>query len=360
MKIGIVTWYKNGNFGGTLQAYSLYSVLKNKGNDVEFINYSIDNKFSKKVIRKFKNFVFSILYPVEHASRKEIWKFVKHNLNESKPMYDYQDLIKYSKKYDYVICGSDQIWSLVNGLDKYYFLDFVEPIKRISYAPSIGYNQIDENYKSQFSNYISQFKYLSVREQKGQELIKNVSNRDAEVVLDPTLLLTKDDWISFSRGSKKQIDKKYILCYFLENNKDYISFAEHLKEKTGLELIYINSKKIKHYHVQNKKKCGVEDFVNYINNAEYVLTDSFHGLAFSINLNKKFAIFKRFSDVDTKSQNSRIYNLLRMTTFNDFIIDPKSDVDILINKKFDYDITNERISNERQKSLNYLDNAISK
>lgn len=352
--VGIVTWYKNGNFGGTLQAYAISVVLKKMGFEPEFINFNPKNIILNQFKRNIRNVGFHMLYPISAKSREKIWSFVKCNLDESPLLDSYDKLIEYAKKYEFVICGSDQIWCCANGLDKYYFLQFVDEKKRIAYAPSIGFNTIQEKDRVEFKKYVCEIPKLSIREKKGMQIVNEISGREAKVVLDPTLLLDAKQWIELL-GCKKN-EEKYILCYFLNDNFEYIEYTEKLKKETGLKAKFISSKRNK--NTREYCVCGINDFVSLIMNAEYVLTDSFHGIAFSINFHKKFAAFKRFKDEDQNSQNSRIYNLLSMINAEDLIINPHSDIAYLVKKNYDYATINDILATEREKSIEFLNESL--
>ena len=355
MKIGLVTWYKNGNFGGTLQAFALQTILQRQGYETEFINYNKGNKYTTKIKRTLKNIFVRIKYPTSAISRKKIWKFVKQNMAESKFFNKYDKLRDYAKKnYNVAICGSDQIWSNVNKIDEFYYLTFMEKNKRLTYAPSIGLNKVDKDKQEKFREYINDIKYLSVRETYGKKIIEKITGRSAKVVLDPTLLLNADEWKDILNLSHKKNSSKHILCYFISYKKEYEDFAERLSNQTKLPIIYISSGKIKFGKPEQRSRCGVQEFVNLINEAEYVLTDSFHGLVFSLNFNKKVTVFRRFKDDDIICQNSRIYSILEQLNIENFLLEPTNEIKKLVNNEFDYTKINKKLNDLRIESKNYL------
>lgn len=352
-KIGIVTWHKNGNYGGTLQAYAMSTILKKMGYIPEFINYCN----SSQRYMMFRHFIFNILYPDSGQSRKAIWLFVKKYLRESPLFKDECSLRKYSKnEYDIVICGSDQIWSCVNGIDPLYFLQFADKAKRVAYAPSIGLNSIKELYQNDFNSYVNSIPHLSVREQQGAVYIKKNTGRNAKVVLDPTLLLDCDEWLKIVDTSiceRSGLDKtKYILCYFLGNDAKYKNYVTRLAKKTGLPVRFISTQR-KTYGVR-QIICNPLEFVELIANAGYVLTDSFHATIFSLNLGTEVGIFKRFCANDSLNQNSRIFNITSLLGVEDRILDENNSVDGLIDNKYDNQRLQIRLDVLRQDSLNYL------
>lgn len=328
-KVGIITWYKNGNYGGTLQAYALAHTIQEFGYQPEFIDY-----YEQGIYRKARHCFFNLLYPRSGQSRQAIWDFVRSEFQESPIFKTETELCSYVKKqYDAVICGSDQIWSSINGVNPIYFLQFVEPQKRISYAPSIGINKIKDEYLYTFKKYVQSIPYLSVRELQGSEYIKNVTGKTAKVVLDPTLLLEKEKWLELTEkiNLKKshRIPQNYILCYFLGNDALYQNYVASLIERTKLQVMHISTSR-KRYG-ESHVICNPFEFVNLISHATYVLTDSYHGTIFSINLGTKVGVLKRFSESDPKNQNSRIYSILSLLEMQSLLVKNNDSTDSLIN-----------------------------
>lgn len=361
-KIGIVTWFKNGNYGGTLQAYALQKTIESLGFDCEFIDFCPEAKsFSHKTIRLLKDVAISIYKPRLYQSRKQIYKFVKDNLKVSPPYYTYNQLKETAdKRYFAAICGSDQIWSNAGGeINPLYYLTFIDKEKRIAYAPSIGYNNISPEISDVFTDYVNDIKYLSVREKHGANLIKEATGRNAQVVIDPSLLLTKRQWEKEIQkfGKKLYQGKRYIFCYFLGKNPDYVKYALKLAEFTQCTLVAVESK---HAPLNSVKRILADpiDFLCLINNAEYILTDSFHGVALSINFGKQFATFKRFKDNDPICQNSRIYNILEKTHLENRLITTETPMSFFTKEITDYELADGLLTEERKSSLDYLKNAI--
>lgn len=195
---------------------------------------------------------------------------------------------------------------------------------------------------------------MSVRETYGRNIIKKITGNSAKVVLDPTLLLNSNEWRYFLKLPPPQNKSRYILCYFISYKKEYVDFAERLSKQTNLPIIYISSAKIKFGKPKQRSKCGIREFITLINEAEYVLTDSFHGLVFSINFNKKVAVFRRFNDNDIICQNSRIYSILEQLGIENFLLETTDDVKKIIDNEFNYIEINKKLNSLRIKSNNYL------
>lgn len=192
------------------------------------------------------------------------------------------------------------------------------------------------------------FKAISVREKQGQAIIKSLCNKEVPVVLDPTFLLTKEEWKKLNTCDTK--NKKYILVYCLRRSDLLNKMAEKLKIKTGFEIIVLNPRIRNIYDKFSAYNVGPEDFIRLFMNAEYILTNSFHGTAFSINFNKKFLV-----DLDINSAvstNSRLLNILSLFGLEDRIVE---NIDIeKMYRDIDYRKVNKILDEERIKSINYL------
>lgn len=360
-KIGIVTWHYSPNYGGLLQAYALQETIKKLGYNPQFVNYRSDiNTFKKRIIRRLKDIYIMFAKPGIHKGRKLKYKFIDEKLNIGKLYYSYDDLSNEADiAYDAVICGSDQIWSNNTGrVNPLYYLTFINERKRISYAPSIGYNKIPDNICGEFREYVNKITCLSVREEKGAEIIKSITGREAEVVLDPSMLISKEEWLEEIKNKNIVLpNKKYILLYILGDNDDHIEYAKKISKHTGYEIIAFETKKSKLKGIKTFSGDPF-DFVELMNNASYVLTDSFHGVAFSIILEKQFVAFKRFKDNELISQNSRIYNILNKMNLKDRLISTDESVFFLENNIIDYNIIRPLLEVERKLSIDFLSNSI--
>ncbi len=352
MKVGIVTWHK-GNIGGTLQAYALATTIRKYGYEPELLNL-INNKY-EPLIKKIRSVLFHIIYTKSGLTRDNTYKFIKENIPES-PNLLYSELDKYSDNLMAVICGSDQIWSCVNEVNPFYFLQFVDKKRRISYAPSIGLNYIKEEYQNDFIRYVSSIPYLSVRENKGAEIIHDLTGLSPKVVLDPTLLLNKNEWLKVADNNtvkKYGLEHNgYILCYYLGNHRKYLDYTKRLSQYTKKRIVYVSFKR-KNFG-KEQVICRIEEFIALVRDAYCILTDSFHGTVIPINLEKKIAVFERFDDTDPMNQNSRIYSILKKIGAEDWIISPKDDVTSFVKREDNYLEIQTKLMAERESSLSYL------
>lgn len=368
-KIGIMTWFSYYNYGSALQVTALNSKIKELGYKTEIINYiphgqvrTLDDgkilKYCiKKLISKIKN---RNLNDIEDKDRDLKFKnFLDRNLSFTDLCETKSDLFKLNDKLDAFVCGSDQIWAPIRFNPKY-FLDFVsDDRKKIAYAPSIGLEKIEDKFiEKRMANLIEKFDYLSVREHQGKKLIKEICGKEAKVVLDPTLLLSKEEWGNFEKPYKS--NDKYILCYFLgDNDKNWNHVKEVAKrERLKIKIIPVFNKDYKRgYEVCDA--VGPGEFLTLLKNAELICTDSFHGTIFSINYEKNFYVYERFRSNDKISQNSRINNILNLLNLNNRLItiNNKSNINTM---KIDYEEAINKLKFLRKESLEFLDSSLKK
>jgi len=359
-KIGLVTWHYYSNFGSLLQAYALQTILIDLGYSSEFINYrKIKFKSSKlKTAIKYFASYLSIILPKQYREMYS-FRFIKFQydfLKQSKRTYSAETLKKYNSKYDIFICGSDQIWA-PNVFDPVYLLSFVDDNKpKISYAPSIGLDSIPISLHDIYRELLNRFDSLSVREEKGAEILKTLFEINAEIVLDPTLL-KKEIWEEIV--IKPKINDEYIFCYFLGKNKSHREIVKKIAKKLNYKIItisnFLTDDDLSDYI---DKFAGPREFLGYVNNAKLIFTDSFHGAAFSINFNKQFYVFERFSIDDQICQNSRIYNLLAKVGLQNRII--KYNQSFEETEDIEFANVNLLLSKEKEKSMDYLKNSLKK
>ena len=244
------------------------------------------------------------------------------------------------------IVGSDQVWNYKFGLGREKeFLLFADYNKTISYAPSFGINKVEYGYKDKITKELNNIKYISVRESEGAEMIKKLINRDAEVVLDPTLLLDIDEWNKIKRKPKVFNHKKYILTYFLGNQKDEIrNEIKNMATKNNLEIMNLNDSKNQEFSLY-----GIEEFLYLFANSELVLTDSFHACIFSIIFNKSFFVFDREGK---NNRSSRINTLLEMLKLQNRKVISLNNIENLF--ECNYENSYEILKVKKQKSSEFL------
>ncbi len=364
-KVGVMTWHTHENFGTALQAGATNIVLELLGYESDLINYipkpKITDATFTDLIWRCKNKAKFIINPVYASTeRSELFKeFLKKSAGYSATCTSFPELHDLNEIYDAFICGSDQVWTPIY-FDSKYFLDFVEnPNKMIAYAPSMGTSKIENLYvREKMKNLISRFKHLSIREQQGAKIIKELTGQEAKVVLDPTLLMTPAQWDSHIKESEcEKIQGEYIICYFLGEANKYMNYVKELSKKLSVPYYVIPVTR----EQKNSNNCvpfevGPCEFVSLIKNAKYVVTDSFHGTAFSVNYNIPFVVFKRFKDNNPKNENSRIYSFLNMFGLDERLVDYKKSVGDVTG--CDFSVANDKLVHKREESLSYLKNAL--
>lgn len=369
-KVGIMTWIQYQNYGTALQAGALSNIIKMMGYKPFNINYCPrainDSSHSSlkgiydKGIETIKR-TFNGQYTSEIKS-KLYRKYITENLNVTEPCNTKVELADLNDYFDAFVCGSDQIWTPL-GFDENYFLSYVRnPDKIIAYAPSIGLTKIENPVvRKKMKHLIGRFKHLSIREQQGAELIRRLCDKNAKVVLDPTLLLSPKEWNVFEQQATYKtslLPDKYIICYFLGDYTQYMQKVKEISNKLHMPYFIIPQFKLQ----SQDEHCvpfdvGPAEFLKLWSHAAYAITDSFHGVAFSLNYNKPFSVFKRFKEDARDNQNSRVINILRLVNLESRILENNGQPNSFL--ELDFSEANYRLNELRKQSLEYLKRALS-
>ena len=335
--IGLCIKYWNHNYGSMLQCYAVTTYLEKNNIDYEIIRY-----FKKKNLiwfftmsfkvffnKIFRNDVIEILKKKSYYIKNKKYKeydmkrsilfddFSKqHFSNRVVYVKGYKNLQETSKKFSIVVSGSDQLLS-PGGLSSHFFtLEFCnEKTKRVTWASSFGVSYIPRSQIKATKKYLSRLNEISVREHSGACIVKELIDRDVPVICDPVMMLSKNEWDSLI-VNKKLVEYKYIFAYFLGKNKFYREQIQSFADEKGLKIVTLRHldqfiKEDENFGDFAPYEVSPEDFLNYIRNAEYVFTDSFHGSVFSIINHKKFLSFNRYSENSKVSKNSRIDTLMK-------------------------------------------------
>ena len=369
MKVALISFHDALNYGASLQIYAMQQSLKELGVDCEYIDYvnqyrgnaycmshHIKTEFKrKKLLSAFK---YCVGIPFMSARRTMFEKFYKKNTSITAKKYtSSKEAEILNDKYDKFIVGSDQVWNYKNnGNDFAFFLDFVkDKNKKIAYSSSFGLATIPEDLKEGYIENLMQIKYLSTREGYGVKLIKDLTGRDAELVLDPVFLLDKKQWLSLCNNKRKS--GKHIFCY---TNRP--SQLDNFLTQTGIsQKGYKLHKLTRHLTVHDFINPTVKvsyslsptEFIETIATAELVVTASFHCVAMSIILNKPFVAIL----TGDKGKDERILNVLEIVGLKDRILDKNTALSD-VNKPIDFQRVEKRIDEYKQKSLDFLKNAI--
>ena len=367
MKIALITIIDNTNYGTYLQALALYRVLSNE-NEVLLVNY---HRSKSLPINSLKQRYYSqakkvsiwdlisqlLLIPLKKfLMRKEISKYVVL----SKKLTNSNFKNGSSLDADIFCTGSDQVWNTDynEGIDEVFYLNFANnKKKKISYAASIGQDIIEDSYKERIYQLLSQYDKITLRERKSIKLLSDLGLNNIEFVLDPTLLLSKDDWNALL--NLKKTTEKYILVYSVEANKtsSLLQLAKKISIKSKQKIYLIeNGNPFKHRSIEVDKTFyspSISKFVELFYNASFIIASSFHGTAFSINFNKQFLV------VLPDKFNIRINSLLEEFSIQDHGI-YSNEIESIVDsyKKIDYSIVNNLLLQEKQRSLAILRNMI--
>jgi len=353
-KVLILTLCGNKNYGNRLQNYALSCIIEKFNFNVETL--WIESKKELSIVNKIKynikNFIRFLLkgYNLKKLEKEKLDNFNKFNSN-IKLNKDYDNVINGEIKYDYYVVGSDQVWNYsFSDVGDIYFLPFAEKDKTISYAASFGVSEIDENYKENYITGLNHIKNISVREKMGADIVYNLIKKKVDVVLDPTLLLEKNDWNKVLSKPKKLPNKKYILTVFLGTiSNDLKDKIIKLADENDCEIINLFDVK-----QQNSYVAGPSEFIYYISNASLILTDSFHACCFSIIYEKQFYVFNR--EGHKQNMISRIDSLLDKFNISERKISYIND--IKYNLGIDYNNVFGILEKERKKSLEFLSNSL--
>ena len=374
-KIGLCICYNVNNFGSALQCFATIYIVKKLGFEGEIIRYKKDKAFFfKSLLRIFNPYMIEgnykrVLSKLNRLLRKKYrnYKSARDSKFEafrserfepifSKIRYGYAALCESSKEYSCVLSGSDQLW-LPSGLStNFYNLKFVnDAVRRISYASSFGTSSFPWYQKSRTTVYLKRIHCISVRENSGKEIVDGLTGRDVPVVVDPTLLLSREEWEK-QIPKNNIIGKPYLFAYLLGKNKEHRRLVEDVARILNLQIVSILH--CDHYNIADvgfgdiHPIAGPKEFVNLIRYADYICTDSFHGSIFSVLHNKKFVVFDRYSKNSSVSTNTRIDSLLKNLDLEERRF--KQNLFEELTTPIDYAMVEHRVQDMRSASMDYL------
>lgn len=385
-KIGLVTVTYINNYGSHLQSFALQEELRILGYvpeiiDIESVRDDVNKKRRLYVLTRVLDFEemmayyqilrrrIACLFDKEYRRIRDnrliqFKKFSNEKYNLAERVDGWGGLAKQcSDNYEAVIVGSDQNWRPANIAGGFYTLEFVPfEINKIAYATSFGIDHVIDKQKRRARYFLDRIDHLSVREMAGKKIIKELIGRDVPVVLDPTLLLSSDQWDEYI-PRESIIKGDYILCYFLGANKAPWEFVKRISKLLRIKTVGILYGEMYRKGLQicvdeKPQNIGPFEFVNLIRHANFVCTDSFHGCAFSINYNRNLFAFYKFASNGKMSTNNRVDSLLSLVGLNDRLFRGNEKIDGTILEDMDYSYANECISRERRRSIEYLIKAL--
>mgnify|MGYP002853589345 CR=1 FL=1 len=374
MKIGLVTLYRGYNYGTSLQAYALKYFISSLGYQTEIIWLAEGaqkgrdirlGKIAKMLWRclwHFQLFKHTFLSYKNSFSKKilpgiktKFLEFADEKLQVKGLAEKQLKAFSVDKDTLAVVCGSDQIWSATAAnIEPLYFLRFAPEQKRVAYAPSLGSKTVSQYNKKILTKYISEIPFVSVREESGARIIKELTGREVPVLLDPTLLL---DWNDFCTES---IFENYIVAYFLDVPSSVaLQSIKHISNKYNCRVIVFPHKYAEYQPFNNIMyyPAGPQDFICLIKGAKCVLTDSFHGTIFSINLQTPFWTFER-NYASGKGQSDRIISILnKMNLQSYYITAPDEKIQNIPSDKQTMKVAKKWILTQRDVARKYLQDA---
>ena len=381
-RIGLAIVTYTINYGTFLQAFATQTAIRKLGYETEIINidsvikdvskarkrYFISQMFNIAELKSYRHTISAIIarktvraYREYMESReKKFCSFGNQFFEIGEKFNSWMELSEYCNNFSSIVVGSDQLWRPANIAGNFYTLNFVpSEINKVSYATSFGLKEIRDNQKEVTAKFLSRIQYLSCREESGAEIIEKLTGRPAKVVCDPTLLLTKNDWERYV-PAEPIVAGDYILMYLLSDSKAHRQYVKELAEKTSCRVVGIlhgagficgDEKNVD----EAPADIGPFDFLNLVKYAKYVCTDSFHGCVFSTIFQKNLYVFKRFSDKDKMSTNSRVTNLLSRFGLSDRLVEK---YDHIFVEDIDYANVNDKVDEFRKDSIDFLKKAL--
>ncbi len=364
-KVKILTFHNAENYGANLQAYALKEVLKDMDTNPSFINYQdkhILKDYKLMKMNSLKSSFSSLWYMPRNLKRKKSFKSfcVTYLDGDTKKYYTKEDIEKDIDSETMLVAGSDQIFNLklTDGLSDIYTLNFKkENTNKLIYGASVGNDELLEANKEKFKEKLKDLKCISVREENIAKSLEKILNKKVEKVLDPTLLLERKKWEELINKEKtvNLDDTKYILVYTLFEDSRITKIADYLSQKTGLKVIHFRKYNAYKNELMSMYTKGPADFVNAFKNAEYIVTNSFHGLVFSIIFERKQYILM------PESRGGRLKDLIGLTGLEKRAVNSLEDViNKDLNENIDYVSVKDKLNKEKEKSMEYLRGGICK
>ena len=378
-KIGYAIAYRKGqnNYGTSLQGYALLKVIQRLGYEVEVINYIKQFSIFDKIRWLINSYRCGLGKKINTREQSLPPKYIEsisirtaavdaYKTEKLLPFFrdyiGYDALRKGSKNYDAVVVGSDQVWIPTGLPTKFYNLLFVDDnIRKVAYASSFGVQEIPKFQRRATGSYLDRFYRIGVREQRGKEIVETLSHKSAQVVADPTLLFTREEWDKEIDSSIIDDKEPYMFCYLISENEDARTKATELAKQKGLRIICIRH--LEKYRAVDETygdfapyDVNPNQFVKYIRNAKYVVTDSFHCTVFSHIFHKRFLTFYR-STGGKNDRNSRIDSLISVLGSNPEHIYSRGGLKG-IDSIIDWETVDNNLSDLRRESIMFLQEAL--
>lgn len=367
MKTSVITLHTVKNYGSVLQTYATQKEFEQAGSLVEFVDYwrkdNLDDGLLRKVVtgsslwgrNPFLRAVYAaIKFPSVRKQIRVFNGFLKRNIHLSPRKYlSMEELKKDPPMADLYCTGSDQVWNSDwnAGIEKPYFLEYVpEGSKCIAYAASFGKEKLTPEEIKIIRPFLQKYSAIAMREPSGIRIINEMGIPGNIQIADPTLLLEVDEWKQLM--SDRKIRQKYLLIYQVNKNWAFDAYAQRLAKKMGLKLVRLA---YDYHHIFKKGHLvccpKVEEWLSLFYYADFVLTDSFHGTAFSINFNRQFAV------VYPKKYSTRLSSLIKLTGLERRVVEDFNDFSIT-EQRIDYEPVNRFLREEKIRAKRFLKEAL--
>lgn len=364
-KVGILTYHTGFNYGASLQAFALQRTITKMGIPCEIIHFETERfvasreMFSRKPrrVKEFIKIATRLPYYSALKKRQKLFEDYTARVLQTSPLYRTEaEVIAHAGDYDCIVCGSDQIWNLDKEQDApaanpLFFLNFPKNQRRVSYAASFGkWVKKAPDHEDEFMPWLKEFDAVSVRETSGVEYLRS-RGIDCTLTLDPTVLLDKEDYEEIC--APRQIEGKYVLMFSWSCGKEVMAAAKHVAQELQLPLYHLVAPpRAMGTGIRRKLDVGPREFLSMIKHAEFVITDSFHGTAFSTTFEKSFV-----SIVTDGKADPRMESLMAQLGLADHLTDCAG-MNIPALQETDFTAVREKKTALRRSSLEFLRNAL--
>ena len=357
----IITIHVGFNFGSVLQTIATSEIIAEVGYKPIIVNYipdrATDSRYFKDVKYSLPRLIKRILYyPIYLWNKNNVYGgYLGKYVNLSKPIYSKDKFVEVCPEAEVYVTGSDQVWNSIHneGFDGHYFFDGIpQKKKKIAFSASIGREELDSEELQNIKSHLNRYSAVSVREASAVKILNEIDIH-AEHLLDPTLLLNKSQWDRFE--SPRKIREPYLVIYTPYNIVDEALIyrtARNIAKQYGLKIVTFSTTFKGNLHADKTIKYATPgDFLSLINHADFVITNSFHGTAFAINLNKQFLVYP------PSAFSTRIKSILSLTGLTDRLV--KEEITPQQLTEIKYEAVNKILDEERHKSKMFLKKALS-
>lgn len=362
MKIGTLNYHNAYNYGAVFQAAALQNIIESLGHDCHIIDYkneSVEEQYKYKPLTLNRSFLSNlraniVIMPFIRKKKQNFEKWFRSYKATGRVQKD--ELASLADDFDKIVVGSDQVWNMkCQGEDLSFLLNFAPNEKKIAYAASFGTYDINPKYESVFQYCLSGFKAISTREERGTEIVKQLTGKETPCVMDPVLLIGREFWEKCMADSV--INEEYIFVYQLGHGTEIPVFTKLLAKELKLPMVFVTAHigNIVKYRFKDKNKstASPEEFLRLLANSKYVVTNSFHATALALLFKKQFNVVVKGDGKAT--YNTRIYSLLERYSLENRITERFENADI---GDVDYKRFDEKIEADRENSIDFLKSAL--